>query len=330
MASFQPTHLVALDRVVVENSHLPACDAKSSPATCRRYDGFDRVLSETLPDKRTISYAYQNVSASGTVYAQTTTTNPRKLKSERRFDANGSLISVKRFNADNTTVAASYSYQSDGAGRMVSVADPLGERRVTFDEGGRLTHATLPRAASAQPALTRVHSYCYNTKSQIISAETPAGRTVAMDRDLLGRTSRVSVDFEHRRNDQNITEATTADFYYDCSKAEGSLGRLCRQSDSAATTRIEYDLYGRPNRYEVELSPAIAATLPASVSNWYHIQLTYGTAGQLEESVVEGLNAGPHRVSVPTRLSALAAIGPCSGRRQRLTREAAARRQGGL
>ncbi len=291
--SYQPARLTGISRIALE----------SGLATSTTYDGFDRELSVTLPApenqtiNRTIAYAYQNVSDGGVVYPQVTTTNLRRFKSERRFDANGALISVKRFTADNTTIAASYSYQSDGAGRTVSVADSLGARRVTFDEGGRLTRATLPRSASATAAApTRVHSYCYDTKSKLIAASTPEGRQVDVVRDGVGRATHISVDYEHLRDGRNITEATTADFYYDCSIAEASLGRLCRQSDNASTTHIEYDHYGRANRYEVELSPAIADTLPDNVSNWYAIQLNYGLAGQLRESLVEGLNAGPHRV----------------------------------
>jgi RHS repeat-associated protein len=291
VTSYQPVRLAALNIVALESTPL---------ATTTAYDGFDRVLSETLPTAagqagRTIAYAYNNVSDGGVVYPQVTTTNLRKLRSERRFDANGSLISVRRFNADNT-IAASYSYQSDGAGRMVSVSDSLGTRRVSFDEGGRLTHATLPRAANSTTVPTRVHSYCYDTRSKLISASTPEGRQVELVRDSVGRTAHISVDYEHTRNGQTVAEATTADFYYDCSVASSSLGRLCRQTDSASTTSIEYDNYGRADRYEVELAPAIADTLPDGVSNWYAIQLNYGLGGQLRESVVEGLGAVSQRV----------------------------------
>ena len=269
----------ALTNLTVESGAL---------ATLTSYDGFDRVRSTTLPGKRDISYVYDSLNSASQVVARTTTTNPRLFKSVRLYNTRGALLSLQRLNASNAAELA-YSYDYDGAGRMVAVQDATSARRVSFDEGGRLRSASLPFASGQTPRA--IHSYCYDARGKLAKATTPEGREVIVSRDTLGRVAKVDVKYDRLPVSGGTPTPTTShsSFFYDCDALEGSLGKMCDRIDDASSTHLTYDLQGRTNRYETTFSDAIADTLPPSISNYYVVQLNYGLAGQLNSSVVEGL-----------------------------------------
>jgi len=290
IASYQP-------RTVAGNTAAEAKFESTDKALVTVYDGFDRVTLETRPDGRTQTHNPTVVSVGGVVQQRVNTKDARGNYTRRYYVGRGALIKVEHVGSTETatTPLATFTYARDGLGRILTVTDSDNSvRRLSYDPGGRLTTTTLAYRGSE----TLTNLYCYNVDSKLTSARTAGGRTLKVDRDLLGRVYYIKADFSHPGPlGLPVPEPTEATFGYDCDFDEGSLGKLCDRDDASGSYHYTYDDSGRMNGFELALPSAIATTLPAGIPSHYVGHSTYGWAGQLASVVYEGLGtAGPHRV----------------------------------
>lgn len=239
------------------------------------YDGLDRTTTEQLPDDvRQIARSYGARILNGRAHSTVTTTNPRGFATTRIRDAKGRLTRVERYGAQNRLVAA-FDYVRDGLGRIVEVDDSDGSvRNLQFNTAGALVAANLPHVG-APPA---PRTFCYDNYGELVSGSTPAGRSVSMFRDSLGRIERTEAEYD------GDTAVTT--FEYDCSQDENSLGRLCDMHSESGSIHYEYDDLDRQSGFEFAIDPSLADELPNALIRG---DLVYGLAGQLLDATYQGV-----------------------------------------
>jgi YD repeat-containing protein len=241
----------------------------ASGTTTQTYDANDRLTQITYPNGRSVSYSYDSVGRrSQMVTHDGFTVN-------YTYDVLGRLASLTNGN-NETIVAYTYddvgrlsredngngtytTYSYDLAGQLLSVVNYAPDDSVnsrfdyTYDNLGRRTTMTT---------LEGTWQYGYDASGQLISVETPTGRTIEYQYDGAGNRIAVVDDGVTSAYDTNnlnqYTDVDGATYEYDSdgnliSKTEGgetstytydAENRLIAVTTSEGSWEYEYDVFG--------------------------------------------------------------------------------------
>jgi len=248
--SYLPTEVPSLDAI-----------AASGAKTVMQFDGLDRHVSATNADGTTTTFAYEPRAA--------TETNARGVKTRRVVDAFDRLFAVHRDVGGPD--ASSHFLVRDGRGDLVRVVDGDGsERRIERDGNGNVRFMELPHAPGVR---VKPFTLCHDLDGKLAAMRTPAGRTLIVARDALGRplsTKEIAPDGEGR-----VTERA-----YDGTQATHGLGRLTSRRDESGDYELSYDAWGRPSQLVFTPSLRVEQTVGERLGP-YKAAFTYSQRGAL-------------------------------------------------
>jgi RHS repeat-associated protein len=195
---------------VTETTEAYPANSIASRKTSYTYDGFGRILTETLPDGVIKTYTYTDAKnkvetdySTGEHYAKT-------------YDATG-LVSL------STDPGGDIAYQYTSAGKTRRIESPGSVIRITYDTGNRRDTLIDPNAGTI--------TYKYNAFGEIISQKDGRGKTDTMVYDKLGRVT------------VKTTEGVSTTYTYDAPGALGFVKSI--SSHDKAGSAYTYDALGR-------------------------------------------------------------------------------------
>lgn len=211
--SYQPYFEGASDSYIASN-------LADKPKVTYTYDAAGRVIHVLNPDSTCSSVQYDDWVR--------TSIDENGVRKRYTSDASGRLIKVEEFNGSEvyTTV-----YEYDGQGNLVKLTDALGNITViNYDSLGRKTGMSDPDMGD--------WSYSYDLLGNLISQTDAKGQTLSFEYDLLNRLAKKSA----------LTggiSITLAEYFYDDTNKENSLGRLSKVTYAGGSTEFFYDKLGR-------------------------------------------------------------------------------------
>ena len=155
--------------------------------TIYTYDGFEDLTETSSPDTHNTVYVYD---ADGNV--------------TEKIDATRAIVNYTYDALDRVTAAAypgdaaenvTYTYDqgSFGVGRLTSLKDAAGTLGRTYDERGNVLKETRFGGPAFGSGATLSTSYAYDAVSRIASTTYPSGITVSNVRDVMGRTTAMTL-----------------------------------------------------------------------------------------------------------------------------------------
>ena len=217
------------------------------------YDAAGRVAGQTLADGSTYGFAY-TTAADGRITA-TTITDPRGIKRQVTFNANGYALS--EVYALGRTTQQRFTFVRGPGNRLTAMTDPLGRRTTrTYDASGNLASVTRLAGTPEANTTTLTHEPTFNLPATLTDAlghRTTLGYdargALTSFTDPLGRRSTVTSDGSGRP--LQVTDATgaaAARFTYqggDLVEVQDAVGRRSRQwSDPAGRIKYVVDPFG--------------------------------------------------------------------------------------
>jgi RHS repeat-associated protein len=184
--------------------------------TSNEYDGSSRVVSQTDPAERTLTFKYEP-------FHTTVTNKATGAVTDKWFTSSNEPFSITY--GYGTPQATTRSFAYDGAGHLVREADGNGHSTTFgYDEAGNRT--------SEKDALGHETKWTYNSTHDVISTTTPGGETTTIERDSHGNVEAIS-----RPGPGGTTQTTS--FAYD------EHGQLENVTDPLERTwSFGYDSYG--------------------------------------------------------------------------------------
>jgi RHS repeat-associated protein len=184
--------------------------------TTNEYDGSSRVVSQTDPAERTLTFKYEP-------FHTTVTNKATGAVTDKWFTSNNEPFSITY--GYGTPLATTRSFAYNAAGQLVRETDGNGNATIFgYDEAGN--------RASERDALGHETKWTYNATHDVISATTPRGEPTTIERD-----SRGNVEVISRPAPGETTQTTT--FAYD------EYGQLESVTDPLERTwSFGYDAYG--------------------------------------------------------------------------------------
>lgn len=255
----------------VRRSYYPEATANEPSASSvfeeSDYDARGRPVLHRVPDGtpagRETSYAYAP--------RLVELLDPLGVDTVSSFDWRGDLVDVQR--SGGATLHTGVSMVRDGAGRIASIKDGVGDRRFAYDEGGRLRFFTLPSQSGPAP----VFEQCHDVNGVLRSTIDPTGALVTLEVDALARPIRKIVDAPGGQEQYTWS--------YD-NAANVALGRVWRAQSPLTTTETGYDRRGFPT----QTSTTVAAHV-GGLSSWA-VKASYGLQGELGRYDASGVPVG--------------------------------------
>lgn len=221
--------------------------------TTNEYDLYDRVVAQTDPLDRELTFAYSGLTTTTTGWDGSQTV---EVFSEGRI--------VKRTLAAGTPIAAVSTYEYDGAGNLTRQTDAAGETSThAYDERGNListtdalggvtslTYDSLNRITSMIDPLGRESLSTYDTHGNLTSTTNPSGRatvftrngdgTISVAEDANGEITSFEYDSAGRLISTTDPNSLTASIAYD------SAGFMISSTDAGGhVTTVDVDSSGR-------------------------------------------------------------------------------------
>jgi len=216
----------------VRQTSLPYFQGSTAQWTTTKYDVLSRPMLVTLPDSKTMTYAYSAIAYAAGYLTQTAVTDPLSRTSYQRRDAAGRVLQDVG-QVGGAWVVTSLGYNP--LGELTSVTDPMGNVWTnTYDTLGRRTAANDPDLG--------IWTYAYDDAGRLLTQTDAKAQVTAFGYDRLGRvlTKTSGVGLPNAETISNTYDQARSGFY--------NLGQLTTAANDNAVYTYDYDNGGRQAR----------------------------------------------------------------------------------